>query len=276
MKTLAGKRLYLLDMDGTLYLGDRLFKDAPRFLQVIRESGADYCYVSNNSSRGTGAYVARLKRMGIEAFPEEFLTSTDAAVDLLKREQPGRKGFAVGTASMLGQLRDAGLDVSGEEWEDAEYLLIGFDRELTYRKLEDTCRLLAARPDIPYYATNPDWVCPTEFGAVPDCGSICEMIARATGCRPRVIGKPEKAMIELAMQRYGVSPEETVVVGDRVYTDIASGVNAGVDSIFVLSGEGVREDIKRFGYEPTWIFPSVSEAADAVAEAVRINKKTTV
>ena len=91
-----------------------------------------------------------------------------------------------------------------------------------------------------------------------------------------MIGKPEKAMIELAMQRYGVSPEETVVVGDRVYTDIASGVNAGVDSIFVLSGEGVREDIKRFGYEPTWIFPSVSEAADAVAEAVRINKKTTV
>ena len=199
-----------------------------------------------------------------------------AAIDLLKKEQPGRKGFAVGTASMLGQLRDAGLDVSGEEWEDAEYLLIGFDRELTYRKIEDTCRLLAARPDIPYYATNPDWVCPTEFGAVPDCGSICEMIARATGCRPRVIGKPEKAMIELAMQRYGVSPEETVVVGDRVYTDIASGVNAGVDSIFVLSGEGVREDIKRFGYEPTWIFPSVSEAADAVAEAVRINKKTTV
>ena len=265
MGKLSEKRLYLLDMDGTLYLGDRLFPDAKRFLRTVRESGADYCYLTNNSSRGTEAYIAKLKRLGIEAFPDEFLTSADAAIDLLLREQPGKKGFVVGTTSLIGQMRDEGLSVSGEEWEDADYLLIGFDRELTYRKLEDSCRLLAARPDIPYYATNPDWVCPTEFGSVPDCGSICEMIRRAAGCSPKVIGKPEKTMIELAMRRYGVTAEETVIIGDRIYTDIASGVNAGIDSIFVLSGEGVPEDIERFGFSPTWIFPSVAEAADAIA-----------
>ena len=109
MRSLSGKRLYLLDMDGTLYLGDRLFSDTPRFLRAIRESGGHYLYVTNNSSRGTDAYVAHLRHMGIEASAGEFLTSTDAAVDLLRREQPGRKGFAVGTASMLGQLTDAGL-----------------------------------------------------------------------------------------------------------------------------------------------------------------------
>lgn len=265
MRSLSKKRLYLLDMDGTLYLGDRLFPDAPRFLSAVRESGADYCYLTNNSSRGTDAYIAKLKRMGIEAFPNEFLTSADAAIDLLKREQPGRKGFVVGTASLLGQMKAEGLAVSGEEWGNADYLLIGFDTELTFRKLEDTCRLLSARPDIPYYATNPDWVCPTEFGSVPDCGSICEMIRRATGCSPKVIGKPEKTMIELAMRHYGVTAEDTVIIGDRVYTDIASGVNAGIDSIFVLSGEGVPEDIERFGFTPTWIFTSVAEAADAIA-----------
>lgn len=265
MGLLSEKRLYLLDMDGTLYLGDRPLPGAARFLRTIRESGAAYCYMSNNSSRGTDAYIAKLKRMGIEAHPDEFLTSVDAAIDLLRKEQPGKKGFAVGTASMLEQLSDAGLAVSGEDWETADYLLVGFDRELTYRKLEDVCRLLAARPDIPYYATNPDWVCPTEFGSVPDCGSICEMIFRATGCRPKVIGKPEKYMAELAMRRFGAAPEETVVVGDRIYTDIAGGANTGTDSIFVLSGEGVPEDIERYGVKPTWIFASVAEAADAIA-----------
>ena len=265
MRSLSGKRLYLLDMDGTLYLGERPLPGAARFLRTIRESGARYCYMSNNSSRGTDAYIAKLKRMGIEARPEEFLTSVDAAIDLLRKEQPGKKGFVLGTASMLGQLKNAGLSVSGEEPEGADYVLVGFDRELTYRKLEDVCRLLAERPDIPYYATNPDWVCPTEFGSVPDCGSICEMIFRATGCRPKVIGKPEKYMAELAMRRFGASPEETAVVGDRIYTDIAGGVNAGVDSIFVLSGEGVPEDIERYGFQPTWIFATVADAADAIA-----------
>ena len=164
----------------------------------------------------------------------------------------------------MGQMEEAGLSVSGEDWQNADYLLIGFDRELTFRKLDDTCRLLAERPDIPYYATNPDWVCPTEFGSVPDCGSICEMIFRASGKRPRIIGKPETAMLELAMERTGVSREDTVVIGDRIYTDIASGANAGIDSVFVLSGEGTMADIDSFGITPTWIFPSVLEVAEEI------------
>ena len=264
MKCLRDKRLWLLDMDGTLYLGDSLFPGVPQFLRAIRESGGQYLYLTNNSSRGMDAYIYRLKHFGILAKPEDFLTSADAAIDLLKKEQPGKKGFVVGTVSLMGQMEEAGLSVSGEDWQNADYLLIGFDRELTFRKLEDTCRLLAERPDIPYYATNPDWVCPTEFGSVPDCGSICEMIFRASGKRPRIIGKPETAMLELAMERTGVSREDTVVIGDRIYTDIASGANAGIDSVFVLSGEGTMADIDSFGITPTWIFPSVLEVAEEI------------
>ncbi len=263
MGSLGEKRLWLLDMDGTLYLGDHLFPDTVRFLRSIRENGGRYIYMSNNSSRGTDAYIYRLKRFGILAEPEDFLTSADAAVDLLRREQPGKRGFVVGTASFIGQLQIAGFTVSEDNWQDADYILIGFDRELTYRKLEDTCRLLAARPDIPYYATNPDWVCPTEFGSVPDCGSICEMLYRATGKRPHFIGKPEKYMPELALKRYGYTREETVLVGDRIYTDIACGVNSGIDSVFVLCGEGTEADIEHFGYRPTWTFPSLKEVCEA-------------
>ena len=266
MGSLGRKRLWLLDMDGTLYLGDSLFPGTIKFLRTIRETGGRYIFMSNNSSRGTDAYISRLRRFGILASPEDFLTSADAAVDLLRREQPGKRGFVVGTASFIGQLQIAGFTVSEDNWQEADYLLVGFDRELTYRKLEDTCRLLAAKPDIPYYATNPDWVCPTEFGSVPDCGSICEMLFRASGKRPRFIGKPEKYMPELAVRRFGCLREETVLVGDRIYTDIACGFNAGIDSVFVLSGEGVPEDIERFGVSPTWIYPSVAEITDAIME----------
>ena len=114
---------------------------------------------------------------------------------------------------------------------------MGFDTELTFRKLEDVSKLLLTRKDIPYIATNPDLVCPTEYGSVPDCGSVCQMIYNATGRRPVVIGKPSPLMPELAMERTGFSREETAVVGDRIYTDVKSGLNAGITSILVLSGE---------------------------------------
>ena len=255
---LAKIRCFLLDMDGTLYLGDSLFPGTIKFLWTIRETGGRYIFMSNNSSRGTDAYITRLRRFGILASPEDFLTSADAAVDLLRREQPGKRGFVVGTASFIGQLQIAGFTVSEDNWQEADYLLVGFDRELTYRKLEDTCRLLAAKPDIPYYATNPDWVCPTEFGSVPDCGSICEMLFRASGKRPRFIGKPEPDMILLALEKTGYGKADALMIGDRVYTDVAAGVHAGIDTVLVLSGEGTVADAEQSDEKPTWILPDIS------------------
>lgn len=254
--TVGQKRLFLLDMDGTLYVDERLFDKVPEFLARVRESGGRYLFLTNNSSRGVEGYIEKLERLGITTGPEDYLTSVDAAIDLLHREYPGQKCYAAGTESFRQQLESAGIPVTTRVEEDVDILLSGFDRELTFQKLEDSCILL--NRDVTWLATNPDWVCPTWYGAVPDCGSVCQMLTNATGREPIFIGKPQPAMAELAMRRTGFGREETVLIGDRVYTDIACAVNAGIDSILVLSGEGTREDTEKFGVRPTWIYDDIA------------------
>lgn len=151
----------------------------------------------------------------------------------------------------------SGLNITDEVAEGIDCLCMGYDTELTYKKLEDACILL--NEDIAYIATNPDWVCPTRYGYAPDCGSLSEMLARATGKKPKFIGKPESAMAELAMEMTGFEKCETAVVGDRLYTNIACGVNAEISTIFVLSGEGTKEDIEKYGIEPDFIFKNIKE-----------------
>ena len=254
--TVGQKRLFLLDMDGTLYVDERLFDKVPEFLARVRESGGRYLFLTNNSSRGVEGYIEKLERLGIATGPEDYLTSVDAAIDLLHREYPGQKCYAAGTESFRQQLGSAGIPVTTRVEEDVDILLSGFDRELTFQKLEDACILLER--GAVWLATNPDWVCPTWYGSVPDCGSVCQMLTNATGRRPTFIGKPQPAMAELAMRRTGFGREETVLIGDRVYTDIACAVNAGIDSILVLSGEGTREDTEKFGVRPTWIYDDIA------------------
>ena len=254
--TVGQKRLFLLDMDGTLYVDERLFDKVPEFLARVRESGGRYLFLTNNSSRGAEGYIEKLERLGIATGPEDYLTSVDAAIDLLRREYPGQKCYAAGTESFRQQLESVGIPVTTRVEADVDILLSGFDRELTFQKLEDSCILL--NRGVTWLATNPDWVCPTWYGAVPDCGSVCQMLANATGREPIFIGKPQPAMAELAMRRTGFGREETVLIGDRVYTDIACAVNAGIDSILVLSGEGTREDTEKFGVRPTWIYDDIA------------------
>ena len=142
---------------------------------------------------------------------------------------------------------------------------MGFDTELTFQKLEDVSKLLFTRPELPYIATNPDLVCPTEYGSVPDCGSVCEMIYNATKRRPVVIGKPSALMPELAMEHTGYSKEETAVIGDRIYTDIKSGLNAGITGILVLSGETTREILAASEDKPHLVLEDCSEILDALS-----------
>ena len=253
---LADKRLFLLDMDGTLYLDDRLFDKVPEFLSHVRRIGGRYLFLTNNSSRGVEGYMEKLSRMGIPTAPEDYLTSVDAAIDHLRRFHAGEKCYVFGTRAFYGQLQTAGIPVTDRPEDDVDILLCGFDRELTFRKLEDACILL--NRGVMWLATNPDWVCPTWYGSVPDCGSVCRMLTTATGREPLFLGKPQPAMAELALRRTGFSPEQAVIIGDRLYTDVACGINAGIDSIFVLSGEGTEADIAQYCIHPTWIFSDIA------------------
>lgn len=253
---LAEKKLFLLDMDGTIYLDEQLFDGTKPFLEDVRRSGGRYLFLTNNSSKSVSAYIAKLARLGIPSTREDFLTSVDALIAHLQGMPPFHCCYVFGTESFRSQLATAGVPVTTERRDDVDCLLMGFDTELTFQKLEDACILLGK--GVPYIATNPDWVCPTWYGFVPDCGSVAEMLFRATGRRPLVIGKPQPAMAQLAITQTGYTPEQTLMVGDRLYTDIAAGVNAGVDTAFVLSGEGTMADLAASEVKPTWVFQDIS------------------
>ena len=260
--TLKDKKLFLLDMDGTIYLDNDLFDGTLEFLSLVKERGGRYLFVTNNSSKSTDAYVKKLKSIGIDACEDDFLTSTNATILYIKEKYQGRRFYSFGTESFTQQLRDAGIDVVTDLVDGIDGIVMGNDNELNFKKLEDACKLLLN--DIIYIATNPDWVCPTAFGYVPDCGSVAEMLWRATGKRPHFIGKPRPEMLLLAMEKYGYRKDECVMMGDRVYTDIASGYNAGIDTIFVLSGEGTRTDAESSDTKPTYIFDNIRKVYERI------------
>jgi len=263
-ETLREKKLYLLDMDGTLYLDDDLFQHCIDFLDAIRHNGGQYLYLTNNSSKSVDKYVEKLNRLGIPAEPDEFFTSTDAACVYLAQNYHGNKLYALGTASFRQQLSKAGFPITDHLEDGIDGIIMGFDTELTFQKLDDACRLLTTKPEIMYVATNPDWVCPTSYGYVPDCGSVSQMIYNATKRKPYFIGKPEPAIAQLAMAKVGHKADETVLVGDRIYTDIACGVNAGITTVLVFSGETTREVWEASEVKPTFTCQSITDIWEAI------------
>lgn len=256
LQALKAKKLFMLDMDGTLYLDDNLFEHCLDFLQQIKKNGARYLFLTNNSSKSVSVYIDKLRRLGIAATADDFFTSTMATCVYL-RDKAYHKIYAAGTAAFRQELADNGFPVTDRLEDDIDCLLMGNDNELTFQKLEDACILLGRGVD--YLATNPDWVCPTAFGYVPDCGAVCQMLQHATGRQPYFIGKPEPAMAQLAMQRCGCDPRDAVMIGDRIYTDIACGVNAGIDTVLVFSGETTRSDWEASEIRPTYTAENVAE-----------------
>ncbi len=262
--SLQDKKLFLLDMDGTIYLDSDLFDGTLDFLAEVKRKGGKYLFLTNNSSKSAAAYVEKLSRIGIESTEDEFLTSTYATILYIKDKYPGRRFYSIGTESFTAELLDAGIDVVTELSDGIDGIVMGNDNELTFKKLEDACKLLLN--DIIYIATNPDWVCPTAFGYVPDCGSFAEMLWRATGKRPVFIGKPQPEMIYLALDKFGCKKEDAVMIGDRLYTDIASGYNAGIDTIFVLSGEGTLTDLDNSEVKPTYVIDNIREVYNKIKD----------
>lgn len=259
MGKLTNKKLFLLDMDGTIYLDENLFEGVTEFLEHIKKSGGKYMFLTNNSSKSVDKYIEKMDKLGIKTTDEDFLTSTDASVLFLKKKNYN-KIYAFGTTSFKQQLKKAGLPITDKLEEGIDCLMMGFDTELTFQKLEDACILL--NKEVDYIATNPDWVCPTYYGYVPDCGSVSQMLKNATGRWPQFIGKPQPEMVNLAVENSPFEKEEAVLIGDRLYTDIACGVNAGISTVFVLSGEGTMEDLEKSEVKPEFVFKDIKTMFD--------------
>ena len=262
---LRSKKLYLFDMDGTLYLGNRLYDFTLELLHTLKKTGRSYLFMTNNSSKSVEDYVTKLGKLGIAATREDFMTSSQATAFYLKQNHPGKTLYVCGTRSLIAELESEGFTVT-TDLDKVECVVMGFDTELTFQKLHDVSYLLLTRKDLPYIATNPDLVCPTEFGSVPDCGSVCIGIKNATGREPIVIGKPSPLMPQLAMEKLGFSCDQTAVVGDRIYTDVKSGLNAGCTGILVLSGESTLQTLAESEDKPHLVLEDASAILQALKE----------
>ncbi len=246
LEHLKKKKLFLFDIDGTIALSEDVIEGTFPLLSYIREIGGRAVYITNNSSKSTKDYVEKFRRMGIDAGAKDFVTAGSYTLSYLKEHHKKDLIFAMGTSSYVEELKKNGLSITEEYDGNVDVVLTAFDTELNYAKVENACRLLMERgKERLWLATNGDLRCPVDFGMIPDCGSICNMISAATDRAPRYLGKPSPGLVEYSMEMTGFSKEETLVVGDRIYTDIACGENAGVETCLVFTGEAKAEDVPK-------------------------------
>ena len=252
---LAPIRCFLLDMDGTFYLGDRLIDGSLDFLSALRRTGRTARFLTNNSSRSTSVYSEKLARMGVPEEYRDVITSAHAAAHYCLQHFPGQKCYLFGNPALTEEMRAMGLTLTDGE---ADYVLVGFDTTLDYAKLCRVCDEIRAGK--PYIATHPDWNCPTETGFIPDMGAIMAFIEASTGRKADVIlGKPHRGIVDEALRRTGFAPGEMALVGDRLYTDVATGVRHGMTGILVLSGEATMDDVAKSDIVPDLIFGRLSD-----------------
>lgn len=260
------KKLFLFDIDGTIAVGDTLYDGSAQLLAYIEEIGGKACYITNNSTRSGADYVRKFRdAFGLETAEDQFITSGYMTLRFLKDRFADTKIYVLGTDSFVAELRGNGLTVTQTAEEDIGCIVAAYDSELTYAKLTETCRALLTT-DAPFYATNPDLRCPMDFGFIPDCGAICGMLTATTGKTPVYLGKPSGEIVELCLARFGFSREETLVVGDRLYTDIACGVNGGVDTCVVFTGEATPADLADTAWPPTFAFENVRELLNSLRQ----------
>lgn len=253
---LAAIRCFLLDMDGTFYLGDKLIDGSLDFLEALRCTERDAWFLTNNSSKSASAYVDKLTRMGVpEPFRSQVMTSGHAAAHYILEQFPEGKGYLLGNSVLRAELESMGLTFAEEE---PDYVLVAFDTMLDYAKMCKVCDFIRAGK--PYIATHPDFNCPTETGFVPDMGAIMAFIEASTGRKADIIlGKPYAGIVREAQMRTGYALDEMAMVGDRLYTDVATGVNHGMTGILVLSGEATMRDVSESDVQPHLIFEKLAD-----------------
>ena len=253
---LSGIDLFVLDMDGTFYLGDIILEGSLDFLKKVEETGKNFIFFTNNSSKSPVNYINKLANMNCHIERNQIMTSGDVTIEFLNRNRTGQTVYLVGTPALEESFREAGVPLVND---NPDVVVIGFDTTLTYEKLERACTFI--RNGAEFLATHLDINCPTEDGFIPDCGAMCALISLSTGKEPKYLGKPFKETMEMVLARTGFAKEKVAFVGDRIYTDVATGVKNGAKGILVLSGETKLEDVEKSEVKPDAIFASIGEMA---------------
>jgi 4-nitrophenyl phosphatase len=262
---LSRVRCFLLDMDGTFYLGNQLIDGALKFINTIQAQGRDYLFLTNNSSKHRSDYAEKFSRLGLNIPETKIFTSGEATARYLLQSYPRAKLFVVGTPSLEEEFLQHGFELSSDS---PDIAVLGFDTTLTYEKLLNLCNFV--RMNLPYIATHPDFNCPTDEGFMPDIGAMIAFVKASTGRDPDiVIGKPNRPMIDAISEKLQLSLDDMAMVGDRLYTDIALGTTTGLTTILVLSGETKLEDLDGSPYQPDFIYPDIGALADTLKEFER-------
>jgi NagD protein len=260
-----------LDMDGTIYLGSKLFSFTKDFLRMLEENGIGYSFLTNNPTRSISDYLKKLAGLGIEASEDNMYTTAVATIEYIQTNMPDvHRLFVLGTPSMLKEFEDAGFELTSTDASDRpDALVVAFDTTLVYERLCHASWL--ASEGLPYIATNPDRVCPTDKPTIlVDCGSICKCIEHATGRQPDlVIGKPNPNMLAGIRHRYGLEANEIAMCGDRIYTDVAMANNAGALGVLVLSGETTLDTALNSNPQPPITALNVMEFGNLLMESRR-------
>ena len=258
-----------LDMDGTIYMENNIFPFTLDFLAKLRRMGITYSFLTNNPTKSLDDYLAKLARMGIEADKQQMYSTVPATIDYIKTHLPAAKRlFLLGTPSMISQFEEAGFVSTADSADDVpDAVVVAFDTTLVYPRL---CRAAWwVSQGLPYLATNPDKVCPTDQPTVlVDCGSLQKCIEHATGRTPDIVlGKPDPTMLLGICHRHGITPDQIAMVGDRIYTDVEMAYNAGAFGVLVLSGETTLEVARQWPHAPSLICRDIGELGDLLEEA---------
>jgi len=258
IEKLSMVRGFLLDMDGTFYLSDRLLEGALRFIDLLRAQKKEFLFLTNNSSKHRRQYAEKISRLGLPLAEESVLTSGEATALYLKAQHPGANIFLVGTPALEEEFRQHGFQLVQQE---PQFLVLGFDTTLTYQKLWALCDFV--RAGVPYIATHPDFNCPTETGWMPDVGAMIAFVKAATGREPDlVVGKPNRLIVDAAAIKMNLQVNQLAMIGDRLYTDIALGQSSEITTVLVLSGETKIDDLKDSPFQPDYTFQNLAGVAD--------------
>ena len=248
---------WLMDMDGVLVREQQAIPGADRFLARLRERELPYLVLTNNSMYTRRDLAARLRTLGLEVPEESIWTSALATADFLAGQRPGGSAFTIGEAGLTTALHAAGYTLTDRE---PDYVVLGETRTYSFERIASAIRLVAAGAR--FIATNPDPTGPTPDGPLPATGAVAALISRATGVEPYFVGKPNPLMMRSALNAIDAHSETSAMVGDRMDTDVVSGLEAGMHTVLVLTGITTREEAERFPYRPSRIVDSVADLVD--------------